>query len=204
MYHTSFFTQPESEILGSITLGQTVYVASNNVIKVEAVRQGLAKAKPEQAFQVIGMEASSAQAEQPMDNETLAGAIHRAEEVKSKRPQADWVIAIESGLFTQADGSYLDKAIVHIITKDNRRFTVESDAVQFPTDCVEEARRRGFQKTTASQIMQEKGLIRHHKDPHRDLIGTSRMELLQKAIVKIATQLPQEECSAKHFQQLSF
>lgn len=192
MFQISFFTPP----------CLTVYVASANPLKIDAVRQGLTQALPTLAFEFIGIEAPSGQAEQPMDAETLAGAMHRANDVTARYPQANWVIAIESGLFTQADGNYIDKAVIYALAADGRNFTVESEAVAFPKEHVEEARRRGFQQTTVGQVMQEKGLIRNHKDPHQDLIGISRMELIQRAIINMANQWPKEECSAEPPQQL--
>jgi len=103
-----------------------------------------------------------------MNAETETGARNRAAHAKTLSPGADMYVIIENGIFEE-NKRYIDKAVVLCITRDGREEIAISEGVEFPNDCVEEARRRGFKNWTAGKIMQERGLVADHADPHASL-----------------------------------
>ncbi len=60
-----------------------IIVASKNPVKINATKVAFEKVFPQETFEVIGMQVPSFVSDQPMsDEETLEGAINRAENVK--------------------------------------------------------------------------------------------------------------------------
>ena len=55
---------------------------------------------------------------------------------------------------------------------------------------MEEARSRGFDTWTVGRVMQEKGIVKKHDDPHLDLSGRSRVEYMDEAVQRAARSLP--------------
>ena len=76
-----------------------VVVASANPVKVEAVQIGFAKMFPDESFEVKGVPATSEVSAQPMSSdETLMGAMNRANNVSKLVTEADYWIGIEGGV----------------------------------------------------------------------------------------------------------
>ncbi len=97
-----------------------VVVASKNPVKINATREAFEKVFPEETFEVIGMQVPSFVSDQPMsDEETLEGAINRAENVKLANKSADFWVGIEGGIET--DGIDMD-AFGWIIVLTKKRF----------------------------------------------------------------------------------
>jgi adenine phosphoribosyltransferase len=162
-------------------------VGSESEIKLSAIKNSLSIIVPGNKWDIVGVPAQSGKPEQPVEEETLEGAINRANDALRLSPDSDLVIAIESGIFKIPDDSpegfsWHDKAIIYCLTRDGQSHIYYSETVKFPTDCVEEARRRGFDKCTVAMVMLEKGLIKNHKDPHADISPFKpRAEYLQEA-----------------------
>jgi non-canonical (house-cleaning) NTP pyrophosphatase len=162
-------------------------VGSESEIKLSAIRNSLSLIVPGNKWDIVGVPAQSGKPEQPVEEQTLEGAINRANDALSLSPDSDLVIAIESGIFKIPDNSsegfsWHDKAIIYCLTRDGQSHIYYSKTVKFPTDCVDEARRRGFDKCTVAMVMLEKGLIKNHKDPHADISPFKpRAEYLQEA-----------------------
>jgi len=76
-----------------------VVVASANPVKIEAVQMGFAKMFPDESFGVQGVSAPSEVSNQPMSSdETLNGAMNRANNVSKLVTEADYWIGIEGGV----------------------------------------------------------------------------------------------------------
>lgn len=76
-----------------------VVVASTNPVKIKTTELGFAKMFPQEDFKVEGISANSGVADQPKsEQETLTGAINRAENVSWLEPGADYWVGIEGGL----------------------------------------------------------------------------------------------------------
>ena len=82
-----------------------IIVASNNPVKIDAVRLGFQSVFPDQPFAVSGLSVPSGVSVQPMtDVETLAGARKRAENARAAAPEADFWAGVEGGVESAADG----------------------------------------------------------------------------------------------------
>ncbi len=80
---------------------QKVIIASKNPVKINAVKEAFAKMFPSEEFEFDGVSVSSGVSDQPMDNdETLQGALNRANNAKTKFPNADYWVGIEGGIET--------------------------------------------------------------------------------------------------------
>ncbi len=91
-----------------------VNVGSANPSKIKAVKRVFESIFP---FEIIvkGVEVPSHVSSQPINNETIKGAINRA---KNALKDADYAIGIEAGLFWNEEiGEYFDKAFCAILDK---------------------------------------------------------------------------------------
>lgn len=78
-----------------------IIVASKNPVKINATRKAFEQVFPKEKFEVVGMLVPSFVAAQPMsDEETLEGAINRAENVRLAKKNADFWVGIEGGIET--------------------------------------------------------------------------------------------------------
>jgi inosine/xanthosine triphosphatase len=76
-----------------------VVVASANPVKINTTEIGFAKMFPEETFEVVGLSAPSQVSNQPMSGEeTLNGAMNRANNVSQLATEADYWVGIEGGL----------------------------------------------------------------------------------------------------------
>lgn len=82
-----------------------VIVASENPVKVEAVRQALKRMFPDQTPEVFGCRVESGVSDQPRsDAETLTGARRRADAAAIHHPDADLWVGIEGGVEDRPEG----------------------------------------------------------------------------------------------------
>jgi non-canonical (house-cleaning) NTP pyrophosphatase len=133
---------------------------------------------------VVAVKAGSQVSEQPYGEETVTGARNRAIHTGLLVPEADLTIAIESGLFERPAGCFLDIAVVVVRLASGELITGESEGVVFPTDAVEEARRRGGE-WTAGKVLQEQERVQLHTDPHASLVGRPRAEFIHDAVLRV-------------------
>jgi inosine/xanthosine triphosphatase len=83
----------------SILTPKQIIVASKNPVKVAAVIEGFRRMYPENLYTAHGISVPSGVPEQPStDTETLLGAMNRAQNARSKEPNADYWIGIEGGI----------------------------------------------------------------------------------------------------------
>ncbi len=144
------------------------------------------------AAQLVAVKARSDINEQPFNDETITGARNRATHTALLVPGADFTIAIESGLFERS-GCYLDIAVVVVRLPGGEFLQQESAGVVFPTDAVEEVKRRGADEWTVGKILQESGRVRLHNDPHACLAGRSRAEFINDAVLRLFQTLRDRE-----------
>jgi inosine/xanthosine triphosphatase len=78
---------------------QTLVVASQNPVKIEATRRGFARMFPRRAFNLRSVSVPSGVRPQPLsDTETLQGALNRVQHAARQIQQADYWIGIEGGV----------------------------------------------------------------------------------------------------------
>ena len=95
-----------------------VIVASANPVKINTTEIGFKKMFPQEAFEVRGISAPSNVSNQPMSGEeTLKGAMNRANNVSKLAPDADFWVGIEGGL-QEVNGELEAFAWVVIKSKD--------------------------------------------------------------------------------------
>lgn len=121
--------------------------------------------------------------EQPMNAETLTGAVNRVFALRGEIPDADYCVSIENGIFEE-DGAFIDRALAVVLPSEGMLVGMTSEGVAFPADCVEEARERGFDTWTVGQVMAERGIVTKHDDPHLDLSGRSRQVYIEEALTR--------------------
>ncbi len=77
---------------------QRIIVASQNPVKIQAALNGFQKMFPDQTFRAEGVSAPSGVNHQPMtDDETLQGALNRAQNARNLVGDADYWVGIEGG-----------------------------------------------------------------------------------------------------------
>ncbi len=76
-----------------------VIIASKNPVKIAAVKEGFEKMFPSQSFDFEGVGVPSGVSDQPMSHqETLTGAINRADNARKEIPTADCWVGVEGGI----------------------------------------------------------------------------------------------------------
>jgi inosine/xanthosine triphosphatase len=76
-----------------------VLVASQNPVKLNAVKRGFEQMFPGEDFEVVGASISSGVSDQPMgDKETYQGAYNRSTSARSHEIDADYYVGIEGGI----------------------------------------------------------------------------------------------------------
>lgn len=79
-------------------MNKRVIVASNNPVKINAVKEGFEAMFPNDKFTFEGLEVSSGVNDQPMgDEETFTGARNRASKARGIIPEADFWVGVEGG-----------------------------------------------------------------------------------------------------------
>lgn len=81
-----------------------VIVASENPVKLNAVKQGFEKMFPGEQFHFTGISAASGVSDQPSDSgETLKGAVNRIASSETLARGADYYVGLEGGIETVGD-----------------------------------------------------------------------------------------------------
>ncbi len=97
---------------------QTIIIASQNPVKIQAVVQAFNKAFPDSQWQSQGVSVPSMVNDQPMSNaETLLGAQNRVNAAFSQFPQANFWVGIEGGI-EQVNNMMTSFAWVYIRSKN--------------------------------------------------------------------------------------
>ena len=75
-----------------------IIVASKNPVKIASASEGFMRMFPEETFEFVGVSVPSGVSDQPMSNEeTLTGAMQRAENASKDTPDADFWVGLEGG-----------------------------------------------------------------------------------------------------------
>jgi inosine/xanthosine triphosphatase len=83
---------------------KTILVASHNPVKAQAALNGFQRMFPEQTFELRVVTVASGVSAQPFSSEeTLQGAINRAEAARQLDPSADYWVGIEGGVEVHGD-----------------------------------------------------------------------------------------------------
>lgn len=101
-------------------MSDQVIVASTNPVKIDATRSGFVQMFPARDWAVRGVSAPSGVSDQPLSHEeTLQGAINRAQAAQQIAPSAAYWVGVEGGLSRQ-NGRY--EVFAYVVVTDGQRF----------------------------------------------------------------------------------
>lgn len=128
-----------------------IYVASENPVKINSVREAFLRMFPEDECIIKGMSASSDVSDQPMsDEETYEGALSRVNNL-SQKVEADYWVGIEAGI--QEKNSEFEVFIWVVIKNKNGKYGKGRSATYFLPESVNKLLRQGMELTKASGII---------------------------------------------------
>lgn len=162
-----------------------VLVTSKSEQKIAPVARAFEKHFSDRLTDVLWYSVPSDINEQPIwHEETRQWAYNRLHSLKQKNLSPDYYVSIENGLLSLWKDWY-DFGHIVIETKDGIIKEVITQSVQFPTDAVEEAKRRWFKDITAGKVLQEMYPKLNHADPHYSLTNWiySRKQLIYNALL---------------------
>lgn len=85
----------------------TIAVSSKNPVKIEAVRSAFGKTFPDREIKILSSKVNSGVNAQPVSSdETLQGAMNRAEKVFFAFPDADFSVGIEGGVHFYSEQTF--------------------------------------------------------------------------------------------------
>lgn len=97
-----------------------IIVASKNPVKISATKSAFERMFPNEKFTVDGVSVDSGVPDQPFSEEqTLEGAMNRANNAKKANPDADFYVGMEGGLIKYKD-ELRSIAWMYIISKDGK------------------------------------------------------------------------------------
>lgn len=129
-----------------------IVVASKNPVKINTTLAGFLQMFPDVQFEIEGISAESNVADQPMtEEETLQGAINRAQNARSSAPDADYWVGIEGGL-EEVSGSLEAFAWIVIIDNTGKVGKGRTGSFFLP-EKVAELVRQGMELGTADDIV---------------------------------------------------
>ena len=97
---------------------KTIVVASQNPVKVKAVRNAFKRMFPEERFEILSVSVQSGVKDQPTSNdETLKGALTRAKNAANESPDAEYWVGIEGGVEIKGEEM---AAYAWIVVQSNR------------------------------------------------------------------------------------
>ncbi len=133
---------------------KTVVVASNNPVKLKAVRNGFQRMFPGEQFEFLVMDTISGVSDQPgSDAETLSGACRRVENARSQNPGADFWVGLEGGVEDLGDDM---TAFAWVALRSNeRRGKARTGAFSLPPK-VAELVRQGIELGKADDLVFER------------------------------------------------
>lgn len=165
-----------------------IFVASTSVHKLEPVNKGAIEVFSGLGISVDGRKAASEVNEQPEGyEETLLGAFNRLKNLRNiiKGTRYDLLVAFENGIIPmkiQKQLRWFDLGYVVVENEHGNQSIAHSPGVEFNIVDVEEAKRRGFDRTTVGAVMAERLGI-DPADPHAYLTSgiVPRSEMLRQS-----------------------
>jgi non-canonical (house-cleaning) NTP pyrophosphatase len=166
----------------------SIAVAGKSKIKLGAVEDVRNKLNLHASVTPILL-SHSGQNEQPACfDEGMNGAATRAMSAYESDPRYDFYVGIENYIYEDKDnGEWYDFGAVFIYMPGYDSVSRTTDACQFPTDAVLATINKpgGFVDNTVGKTLAEMGLVRLHDDPHLDLMGLSRRQLIADAVEEL-------------------
>lgn len=163
-------------------------LGSSSKIKIDALQGAINDLKIHGAVLAVNRSASQVN-EQPVGKvEILKGAINRVISASEINPESEIYISMENGIELTPACVWVDYAIVLAFVPSNEYIHyVKSQSIVFPLDAVEETRTMlgGFTLNTVGKTLKRIGKVKFADDPHLDLAGISRRQILKEATKKL-------------------
>ncbi len=114
-----------------------VIIASKNPVKVAVAKRAFTNVFADETFEFVALTSESGVSEQPLNDETLEGALNRLNYIKKHHPEAEYLISQEGGIYTDGSDMYT-KAWIVICNKAGH--TTKSSTAEFrlPTKIVQD------------------------------------------------------------------
>lgn len=129
-----------------------VIVASENPVKIAAVREACGRMFPDGAHEITGVAVASGVSHQPMgDEETRRGAVFRAAAAAAAAPAADFWVGIEGGVTDAAEGMSASAWVA--VRSAGGRTGMARSASFFLPPCIAELIRQGKELGEADDIV---------------------------------------------------
>lgn len=159
-----------------------VSVGTTSRIKLSAVREALTELGLQSS--VWGIPTPSGVPVQPVEDEILRGARNRAQSAQKFAPGC-WSLGIESGIW-EGEDLWEERAMLVLLSPEGGESSIWTEPVVFPGGDVEEACRRGFDRTTVGAVMAER-TGGDPNDPHLHCTGgrKGRKDYLREALVTL-------------------
>lgn len=118
----------------TVPIPKRVVVASKNPVKIDAALKGFSAMFPEHAFVAHGVSVASEVPDQPFsDEETLQGALNRAQNARDLEPNADYWIGLEGGVMEDR-GLLQSFAWIAVIGEGGRTGRARTAAYHLPEE----------------------------------------------------------------------
>jgi inosine/xanthosine triphosphatase len=113
-----------------------VIVASENPVKLNVTKKAFSALFPNEEFEFVAIKSDSGVSDQPINDDTLKGALNRLRFIKTKYPEADYWISQEGGLYTE-DNRYFNRAWIAV--SDQTGYIAKASTASFylPTKITE-------------------------------------------------------------------
>jgi inosine/xanthosine triphosphatase len=161
----------------------TIILASKNPVKVQAVLMGFQSMFPGLEWEIQGVAAASGVPDQPLsDDETLLGALNRAQNAARLHPSADFWVGVEGGL--QEHGNEL-AAFAWVVVRSKKMVGKGRTATFFLPGRVAELVRQGKELGDADDIVFQRSNSKQENGAIGILTGNviDRALLYQQAVI---------------------
>lgn len=141
---------------------QTIVVASKNPTKIRSAEQGFAQLLPA-TYQVRGISVPSGVPDQPFsDEETLQGAINRANNARAGDASADYWVGIEGGVHADNEDSPIQSFAWIVVINKQGRVGKARTAMYYLPDETAKLLRGGMELGHADDAVFGKSNTKHH------------------------------------------
>jgi non-canonical (house-cleaning) NTP pyrophosphatase len=165
-----------------------IIVSSTAIQKLQAVQKAFEIQLPNITLEIKGLKVPSGINEQPVRKKEIEQGCNNRLAETMKLEQSDIFISMENGIVKEGENWIDIGYIIMYFQKSRQQFDGYTNSVIFPTDCVEEAKKRGFELNTVGSVMAELYPQINKQDPHLSISGKSRVFYLSRKIEDLISQ----------------
>lgn len=176
------------------TMSKLVIVASKNPVKIQVAKNAFAAVWPNEEFTFEGIEVSSGVHDQPMEGEAREGAFIRLANAEKGKPDADFWIAQEGGLFEEGRELYSRAWIAVKMKGDKVVVDASTASFRLPPEIGMNIR-RGMELGDASDLFFNSKNMKHRSGAIGALTGSlvTRTDYYTQAAIIALSELKNKE-----------